>query len=88
MELCERVAKDFDIGQQKAKEVIKGMCENIKLTLMDTGEVKLPGIGFLRLGDQPAKKGRNPKTGETVDVPAKKKVTFKISNTLKRDVNE
>lgn len=50
----------------------------LKDELYDNGEVRFAdGIGF-KIVDVPAKKARNPKTGEAVDVPAKKKVKVKL----------
>lgn len=44
---------------------------------------KVPGIGKLVLVDRAARTGRNPKTGETIEIPAKKAVKFRVSKACK-----
>ena len=51
--------------------------------LLGGGEVPLPGIGKLKLKNTAARKGRNPKTGETMNIPAGKKVGFTTCKELK-----
>ena len=46
----------------------------------------LPGIGKLVLVHRPARKGRNPATGETIDIPAREAVKFRVSKVCKQAV--
>lgn len=47
---------------------------------------KIPGLGKLVLVDRAARQGRNPKTGETIDIPARKAVKFRVSSACKAAV--
>jgi len=51
--------------------------------LKDGGEVTLPGIGKLKAQDKPAKTGRNPKTGEALEIPARRAAKFSAVKALK-----
>ena len=51
--------------------------------LLGGGEIPLPGLGKLKSKDVAARKGRNPRTGETLDIPAHKAVTFTACKDLK-----
>lgn len=51
--------------------------------LLGGGEVPLPGLGKLKSRDVAARKGRNPRTGETLDIPAHKAVMFAACKDLK-----
>lgn len=47
--------------------------------LKKEGEVRLSGVGIFRVKQYPARKARNPRTGETVEVPARRKIRFSVS---------
>lgn len=58
-------------------------CDVAAAELLGDGEVPLPGIGKLKAKKTAARKGRNPRTGESVDIPAGKKVRFVACKELK-----
>jgi DNA-binding protein HU-beta len=74
--------KKIDI--QKALEV---MIETITQTVKKDGKVNVTGLGIFKLKDKKARVGRNPKTGETVQVPARKAPKFLPSKYFKETVN-
>lgn len=51
--------------------------------LLGGGEIPLPGVGKLKVKETAARKGRNPKTGESIDIPAGSKVVFTACKELK-----
>ena len=60
------------------REHVNDIVESLK----KEGRVRIAGIGTFKIRQMKARKARNPKTGESVDVPAKKKVAFKASPEL------
>ena len=62
---------------------LDSLCEVAVAELLGGGEVPLPGLGKLKLRKTAARKGRNPRTGETLDIPAGKKVLFVPGKDLK-----
>lgn len=62
---------------------LKSLCEVAAAELLGGGEVPLPGLGKLKSKDVAARKGRNPRTGETLDIPAHKAVMFAACKDLK-----
>lgn len=61
--------------------------ESLKADLLAGRIVTIPGIGKLRVIDKPARKSRNPRTGETIEVPAKRAVKFSASSIILGDLN-
>lgn len=61
--------------------------ESITADLQQQGFCNIPGIGKLKVKDKPARKGRNPATGEEMMIAAKKSVSFSASQTLKDVLN-
>ena len=63
------------------------MIENIKKALSEGDKIELRGFGSFKVKKRNQRKARNPRTGETVDVPAKLVPFFKVSKALKERVN-
>lgn len=63
--------------------VYDSLCNIIAAELLGGGEVPLPGVGKLKVKATPARAGRNPKTGEAINIPAGRKVVFVAGKELK-----
>lgn len=64
------------------------LCDVMAAELLGGGEVPLPGIGKLKAKKTAARKGRNPRTGESVDIPAGKRVRFVACKELKEALKQ
>jgi len=83
-ELVDQVAaKDEKITKAQAKTLVEGVFTAIKDAAVKGEEVSLPGFGKFKVQDKPARTGRNPRTGETVNIAATKKLTFQPAKALK-----
>lgn len=78
-------AEDFPvrISNKDAKEAVVRMFALIAENMQDGNEVNIPSFGKFKLRDTPAREGRNPMTGETIKIPAKKAIKFTPSKPLK-----
>ena len=84
------ISEVFDkvgLPKQDAEELVEMILDTIKQTLKDGQTVKLSGFGNFVVRQKRSRKGRNPKTGERVDVPAKKVPYFKPGKELKELIN-
>ena len=72
-------------GQSKvaADEQIERLCDIVAAELLGGGEVTLPRLGKLKTFSRAARKGRNPKTGAAIDIPAKRAVKFYAGKSLR-----
>ena len=86
-ELISVLAKHADVSKTEADRVLAALEQAVKVELLEGGEVTLPGIGTLATAERAARQGRNPKTGETIAIPACKTVKFKAAKALKDAVN-
>lgn len=86
-ELIAKVAAISGESRKATEAVLKTTADVIGSTLQEGGEVTLPGIGKLHAKDKPARTGRNPKTGEPVEIPARRVPAFSASKALKDTVN-
>jgi DNA-binding protein HU-beta len=87
MDLIATVAEKTDISKAKAAEVVEAVFVAIEESLKQKAEVRLVGFGTFATAAREASKGRNPRTGEEIDIPASISVRFKAGKTLKDAVN-
>jgi nucleoid DNA-binding protein len=81
-ELIEAVAKNT-CTKKEAQTAVETTLEAIKGSLKKKDPVAISGFGTFKVKETKPRTGRNPKTGETIQIPAKKKVSFKASKELK-----
>lgn len=83
-ELVDHVAaKDEKITKAQAKALVDGVFTAIRDAAVKGEEVSLPGFGKFKIQDKPARTGRNPRTGEAVNIAAAKKLAFQPAKALK-----
>lgn len=82
-DLIEAVAAANDMTKTKAGEVIDAVFAEIQKTLAEGGEVTLVGFGTFGVTKRAARTGRNPKTGATIKIEAKKVPKFRPGKGLR-----
>ncbi len=85
-DIVEDLNNKIGLNKREAKELVDSVFETIKETLINGEEVKVSGFGNFQLKDKPARPGRNPRTGEDVEITARRVVTFKSGQKLKEKV--
>jgi DNA-binding protein HU-beta len=84
IELIEDIAEATGLPQKAVGDVLEALGEMARAKLANAGDkVPLPGIGKLKLAQRPARQGRNPATGETVEIPAERVVKLAVAKELK-----
>ena len=86
-DLIDYLTTGMNIGKTQAEMAIGIIFREMERKLQQGCTVSIPGIGSLAPFTTEPKKGRNPRTGEPCDVPAQKKLRFRLSATLRRSLN-
>ncbi len=86
-DLVETVAKEAEMTKKDAEKLVEIIFDTIIETLNQGEKIELRGFGSFRLRERNARQGRNPKTGEAVEIPAKRVAYFKPGKDLKEIVN-
>ena len=81
------VAEAADLPKAKASDVLDAVFDAIQTALKGKTEVRLVGFGTFSTSSRKAGKGRNPRTGEEIKIPATTTVRFKAGKGLKDAVN-
>ncbi|MDQ8033701.1 integration host factor subunit alpha [Bordetella genomosp. 1] len=82
-ELAELLFERVGLNKREAKDIVDTFFEEIREALARGDAVKLSGFGNFQVRDKPPRPGRNPKTGETIPIAARRVVTFHASQKLK-----
>jgi integration host factor subunit alpha len=85
-ELGNTLFDEVGLNKREAKDFVELFFEKIRISLENGTAVKLSGFGSFTLRDKTSRPGRNPKTGEEVDISARRVVTFRSSQKLKENV--
>lgn len=79
-EFKKRLAANPAIGTlAKASGVMTFVANILKVAIKKDGRISIPGLGVFKIATRKARKGRNPKTGETLKIKAKKVLKFKAA---------
>ena len=86
-ELVAAVAAETQVAKKDVEAVVNATVAAIAEALKKGEKVQLIGFGTFEVKTTAAREGRNPKTGETIKIPAAKKPAFSASKVLKDEVN-
>ena len=86
-ELVEFIAENADLTKADASRALEAMVEGVTEGLKKTGKVTLVGFGTFSAKKREAHMGRNPQTGESVEIAARVVPSFKAGNKLKDSLN-
>lgn len=86
-ELVSAVAEKADLTKKESERVINAVFAAVEEALARGDKVQLVGFGTFEVREREARKGRNPQTGEEINIPATKVPAFKAGKALKDIVN-
>lgn len=86
-ELIDAMAASAGITKAAAKKALESFLGNVEKSLKKGNRVSLVGFGSWSVSKRNAREGRNPSTGKTIKIPAKKVVKFKAGSDLSHAVN-
>lgn len=82
-ELVAHLAETAEVTKKQADAVLTGLANAATTALAEGEDFTIPEIGKLKVGHRAAREGRNPKTGEPVEIAAKNTVKFAAAKRLK-----
>ena len=87
-EIVKQISDDLGLTQLKVKDIVQKTFDAIMATLFEEGRIELRNFGVFEVKRRKARKARNPRTGERVDVPPKSVVTFKPGKEMEERVRK
>ena len=86
-EIVAQVAKDAELTKDAAEKAVDALFKNIEKALSEEDTVRVVGFGNFQVAHRKASIGRNPRTGEAVNIPASKVPKFRAGKALKEACN-
>ena len=85
-QISAELAEKSDMTKKQWNELTDSLVTAIVKNLKKGNRIRMAGLGILQVRKRAARMGRNPATGETIKIPAKKKVAFRAAKELKEAV--
>ncbi len=87
-DISERLINDVGLNKRTAKQIVEVFFEELCTALENNENIKLSGFGNFDLRNKSQRPGRNPKTGEAVQIASRRVVTFKPGQKLKEGIEK
>lgn len=87
-DIVDKLHREARFSKKESAELVELVFRTIKETLARGEKVKISGFGNFSIRDKATRVGRNPQTGEAMDISARRVLTFKASQILKEDITE
>jgi DNA-binding protein HU-beta len=85
-QIAAELAESHDLPKKKAEAILSDLVTATARHLKKGDKIRLTGLGILQVRARPARKGRNPATGEAIKIKASKKIAFRPAKELKETV--
>ena len=85
-DIVANISNETGVSRANVKEVIDTLGAEIVKSLNESGRARIPALGVFEKRMRSARTGRNPQTGETMQIPAREAVGFKVGSKLKNAV--
>jgi len=82
-DLVERIFEKIGLSKKEAQEIIEILFDTMKLAFVEGESVKISGFGTFNVRQKMSRRGRNPKTGDDLEITPRRVITFRASNQLK-----
>lgn len=82
-ELIEQLASKAEVSKKDAEAVLNALTDTVTETLKQGEKIQLVGFGTFEVKDKPARTGKNPRTGEPMEIQASRVPKFKFGKTIK-----
>jgi len=82
-QLIKHLAKSCEVSNRTSKQILDTLADTAIKEVKKSGAFVVPGLGKLVRVDRKARLGRNPATGETINIPAKRVVKFRVAKAVK-----
>ncbi len=85
-QIAAELADKHELSKKQVQAIMDDMITTFGKNLKKGNRIRIAGLGILQVKQTKARQGRNPATGETIQIPARKKVAFRVAKDLKDSV--
>jgi len=82
-DLVEKIFEKIGLSKKESQEIIEILFDTMKQTFIEGESIKISGFGTFNIRQKMSRRGRNPKTGEELEITPRRVITFRVSKQLK-----
>lgn len=86
-EIADKIAAEQNLSKAQARAIVESVFKQISDAARSGAETSIPGFGKFKVKNTPAREGRNPSTGASINIAASKKLTFAPAKAVKDAMN-
>ncbi len=86
-DLVERIYSKLGLSKSESSQIVESVFEIMKSTLENGEKIKIAGFGNFEVKEKTTRRGRNPQTGDEIEISARRVLSFKPSQILKAEIN-
>lgn len=87
-DLVDSIFEKVGLSKKEAQDIVEILFDIMKQTFAEGESVKISGFGTFHVRKKMSRRGRNPKTGDELEITPRRVITFKISNQLKDEIEK
>lgn len=87
-DMADAIFEKVGLSKKEAQDIIEIIFDTLKQTFKEGESIKVSGFGTFHVRKKAARRGRNPKTGEDLEIAPRKVITFRASNKLKLSIEQ
>jgi integration host factor subunit alpha len=87
-DLVDAIFEKVGLSKKEAQDIIEILFDTMKQTFAEGESIKISGFGTFNVRKKAARRGRNPKTGEDLEITPRRVITFRVSNQLKEEIEK
>lgn len=87
-DIVDAIFEKVGLSKKEAQDIIEILFDTIKQTFAEGESVKISGFGTFNVRKKVSRRGRNPKTGEDLEIAPRRVITFRVSNQLKEEIEK
>lgn len=87
-DIVEQIYEKSDHNRTEVKKIVESLLQLSKKAIKDDGELLISGLGKFECYSKNARKGRNPQTNESITLPPRKVVVFRLSRKFRAELND
>ncbi|MBA4371307.1 MAG: integration host factor subunit alpha [Thermodesulfovibrio sp.] len=87
-DIVDTIFEKVGLSKKEAQDIVEYLFETMKQTFVEGESIKISGFGTFNVRKKLARRGRNPKTGQDLEITPRRVITFRVSNQLKKELEK
>lgn len=87
-DLVDAIFEKVGLSKKEAQDIVEILFETMKKTFAEGESIKISGFGTFHVRKKMARRGRNPKTGDELEITPRRVISFRVSNQLKEEIEK